>query len=325
MAGDGVALASRGSWLLIVTKLPGRRSDDAPLEFRLVDVEGRSEWASGPLPLTPGARLRWVGISEDYAVMTLDTSGGVRALLAQGHNALPSFEWVPVQNLQEEERASSASLWAVAAAPGALRCATLPTGDEAELEPAERMVAGVDQELQRVGLKLPPSLFWRGGSAEVALGARLLEGHRAAMEGTSGVDASTAQLPPELSCAGQAAFRALSTLAWEAKECERVDDKENAQASRYRCLELARRFMNTRGDREEWLTKAADFCYKPKVGEYELGDKLVELRTGQPVPLEPEDLESTVQAANDDGGTLVEIDVDDPASDQPLAKLARLL
>ncbi|CAE7832154.1 wdhd1 [Symbiodinium necroappetens] len=105
LPGPGVALAARGKLLLLVTRPPGT-DEDEELDFRLLDVKTRMERAGGLLPLSEGARLRWIGISTDFVPLTLDTSGVLRALLgigagSWGGNGL-NAEWTPVLSLADE-------------------------------------------------------------------------------------------------------------------------------------------------------------------------------------------------------------------------------
>eukprot|EP00927_Polykrikos_kofoidii_P006616 TRINITY_DN12680_c0_g1_i1.p1 TRINITY_DN12680_c0_g1~~TRINITY_DN12680_c0_g1_i1.p1 ORF type:complete len:751 (+),score=139.92 TRINITY_DN12680_c0_g1_i1:70-2253(+) len=129
--GPGVALAARGSLLLAVIGTgPSRIDDDGEeaLEYRLLDVRAGQQRASGRLPLSRGARLRWVGISAEFAPVTVDSSGVVRALLGSGPGSWGSAsglggaaEWVPVLDLFEQEERGG-PLWTVHVARGVLFC-----------------------------------------------------------------------------------------------------------------------------------------------------------------------------------------------------------
>lgn len=127
--GRSVALAARGSLLLVVTRsplapaMPDDGTDDV-LDFRLLDACSRMERAAGRLPLSPTSRLRWIGISEDLAPICIDTMGVVRALLGTGAGSWGSQngsggEWTPVLALAEHE-ADLGPLWAVHAQQGEL-------------------------------------------------------------------------------------------------------------------------------------------------------------------------------------------------------------
>ncbi|CAE7616727.1 wdhd1 [Symbiodinium natans] len=109
LPGPGVALAARGRMLLVVSRSPGTEDEDDELDFRLLDVKSRVDRAAGHLPLSEGARLRWLGISTDFVPLTVDTSGVVRALLGSGAGCSGgagwgmNAEWTPVLSLGEEE------------------------------------------------------------------------------------------------------------------------------------------------------------------------------------------------------------------------------
>jgi len=140
VAGRSMALAARGERLLVVTGAPGRRvpseGEDDALEYRLLDIGARSQCAAGRLPLSPGARLRWLGLSSELVPLAIDSRGVVRALIAAGPGSWGPAgggggEWTVVLQLAPEE-ARVGPLWTVDVRHNVLLVAEL--GPEA-LEP----------------------------------------------------------------------------------------------------------------------------------------------------------------------------------------------
>lgn len=86
--GESVAMSARGGCLFVVTRDGGlgapEEGEDESLDFRLLEVSSRSQRAAGRLPISACARLRWIGISDEFAPVTVDTDGVVRALLGSG-------------------------------------------------------------------------------------------------------------------------------------------------------------------------------------------------------------------------------------------------
>lgn len=145
LPGHGVALAARGSLLLAVFR-PGAEppadGDDDFLEYRLLDVSTHVQRSAGRLPLSSGARLRWLGLSAELVPIAIDTEGVVRALLGTGLGAWGppgggGGQWAPVLELKEEE-ARVGPLWTVHVKNGVMFCAEV--GLEG-LEPQPRQMA----------------------------------------------------------------------------------------------------------------------------------------------------------------------------------------
>eukprot|EP00429_Kryptoperidinium_foliaceum_P059509 CAMPEP_0176087932 /NCGR_PEP_ID=MMETSP0120_2-20121206/44025_1 /TAXON_ID=160619 /ORGANISM="Kryptoperidinium foliaceum, Strain CCMP 1326" /LENGTH=720 /DNA_ID=CAMNT_0017421783 /DNA_START=7 /DNA_END=2166 /DNA_ORIENTATION=- len=166
-AGSSVTLAARGEFLLAVTRIGGaplRDDQDDTLDFRLLDVRSRSQRAAGRLPLGPGARLRWVGLSAELAPVVVDTLGVVRALLGTGPGSWGPAgggggEWTVVAQLAKEEEAVGGPLWVVDVCGGMVLCAEV--GAE-RLEPQPRAsTVGVFGEAPSA---LP---LWGHGGAEL--------------------------------------------------------------------------------------------------------------------------------------------------------------
>merc|ERR1719359_1559895 len=111
-------MAAAGCFLLVVTggHAPPGEDEDEALEYRFLDVRSRSQRSCGRLPISTGARLRWIGLSEEFAPVCIDTAGVVRALLGTGPGSWGPAgggggEWVPVLSLAEEEQRVG-PLWA---------------------------------------------------------------------------------------------------------------------------------------------------------------------------------------------------------------------
>lgn len=191
VSGRGVALAARGSLLLVVTcsaevrDSVGEETHEA-LEYRLIDVQARAERASGWLPLSPNSKLRWIGLSTEFVPMTVDSHGFVRAMLGSGPGTWGpvgggSGAWVPVLSLREEE-AQLGPLWIVYSKQDALMCISAKECDlgvpEAaqDGEPVARF--GLGATLREIRWRLP---LWVVSSidysAEEILREQLLDRH----------------------------------------------------------------------------------------------------------------------------------------------------
>mmetsp|Transcript_58150 Transcript_58150/g.138395 ORF Transcript_58150/g.138395 Transcript_58150/m.138395 type:complete len:638 (-) Transcript_58150:142-2055(-) len=153
LPGRGVAMAARGSMLLVVTgqTREPNNGEQERLEYQFLDVKTRAKLAMGLLPLSPHSRLRWLGLTAELAPISVDTAGVVRALLGLGHGSWGSAgcggEWVPVLDLAAEEDRNG-PLWAVYAKQGALYCARQNDEQEEPLpsileEPEEALLEGM--------------------------------------------------------------------------------------------------------------------------------------------------------------------------------------
>lgn len=202
-AGRSVAMAAHGQFLLVVTGAPGQRApgegEEDPLEYRLIDVASRTPRAAGRLPLSPQARLRWLGFSEEAVPLTIDTCGVVRALIGTGAGSWGAprgggGEWSVILELAEEEERRG-PLWAVQAKNGILFCAEVgleameplpmqlpsnagPAATEGLTAETERSVFGVGAKLHEFPWKLAVGPVTAcGGLAEAALREQLLAQH----------------------------------------------------------------------------------------------------------------------------------------------------
>eukprot|EP00929_Paragymnodinium_shiwhaense_P094524 TRINITY_DN5513_c0_g1_i1.p1 TRINITY_DN5513_c0_g1~~TRINITY_DN5513_c0_g1_i1.p1 ORF type:complete len:968 (+),score=246.22 TRINITY_DN5513_c0_g1_i1:97-3000(+) len=149
MAGDVVCLSASEDLLLCVLRAPGRQADEPLLDYCLYCVSGKELLASGRLPLSPGASLRWVGFSSETLPLAVDSAGAFRVLAASADRALTlggDSSWIPVADLEE----NGARLWPVRAEGGILFCAEVPKG-VANAEPQ----VGVVGRLRDVPFRLP--------------------------------------------------------------------------------------------------------------------------------------------------------------------------
>jgi len=173
----------------------------------LLDARARTQHLAGQLPLTPGADLRWLGLTETYAPVAVDTAGVVRCLLGTGPGSWgpsggSSGEWVPVMSMQEEEVEARGPLWIVHAKSGALMCAEVgescqePKPPAPEPEPAVLLaeaqlphdiqmperVFGHGTALREVAWRLPiGSVAVAGAAAEEAMRRHLLANYASRM------------------------------------------------------------------------------------------------------------------------------------------------
>eukprot|EP00403_Amphidinium_massartii_P030335 CAMPEP_0178406682 /NCGR_PEP_ID=MMETSP0689_2-20121128/19038_1 /TAXON_ID=160604 /ORGANISM="Amphidinium massartii, Strain CS-259" /LENGTH=914 /DNA_ID=CAMNT_0020027731 /DNA_START=10 /DNA_END=2754 /DNA_ORIENTATION=+ len=117
LPGQIVCLAARGDVLFVVT------SAGSILDFALYGVTSQERLASGTLPLSRSARLRWAGFTPDCQPLTLDSDGVLRALSLTGPPG--SFvgagvaEWFVLAELDGKGQ----NLWPVEADESNLLCA----------------------------------------------------------------------------------------------------------------------------------------------------------------------------------------------------------
>mmetsp|Transcript_130567 Transcript_130567/g.226953 ORF Transcript_130567/g.226953 Transcript_130567/m.226953 type:complete len:711 (+) Transcript_130567:46-2178(+) len=276
MPGRSVALAARGQLLLAVISttsqnLPLADEEDEALEFRLLNVHDRSQRAAGRLPLSPGARLRWLGLSAELAPVSVDTSGVVRVLLGSGPGSWGPAgggggEWVPVASLAEEE-AEAGPLWTVHAERGALFCAELGSeGFEPEPEVAEQGLTphfGHGCSLREVRWRLPVGpLLNLGSTAEEVLREQLLARH---VEETSAAG---------LLCESKAAGMATLSKGWRTRAFNLFGQLAKAGEVE-RALDVARSFLAAGAGGSRLLTFAQDFA--EKAGLFKLADEVAAL------------------------------------------------
>lgn len=77
--GPLVCMAADDNYLMLVYY--GADVSGAPFEFELYDVEQRRFVVQGKLPLSPGAKLEWIGFSESGFPCTYDSEGVLRGML----------------------------------------------------------------------------------------------------------------------------------------------------------------------------------------------------------------------------------------------------
>ena len=116
-----VALAASGGMLAVVQHA-GRAADpqDQSLLLALYDVRDTARpvrISVGPLPLSEGASLDWVGFSESGVLCTVDTAGIVRGCLRSY-----SFEWAPLLDCNSVKKAKNEHHWIVGLTDKELIC-----------------------------------------------------------------------------------------------------------------------------------------------------------------------------------------------------------
>ena len=105
--GPVVALAANESWLALIYHeagpvLDGNGSCSQKLAFHLYDVSSENQIASGPLCLSPGSELEWVGFSEEGIFTTCDNQGCIR-----GYFESYGGSWVPLFSSKDSRKAET--------------------------------------------------------------------------------------------------------------------------------------------------------------------------------------------------------------------------
>jgi len=288
VGGPGVALAARGPLLLVVTRVGECDGvDEDMLEYRFLDVHARTQRAAGRLPLSSGARLRWLGLSAELIPVTIDSKGIVRALLGTGAGSWgPSAggggEWTPVLSIAEDE-ARMGPLWAVHAAQGAIFFVEsgqdlaepvpddpLPADAEATGEPP-RFGHGAKLRELRWHVPLGPMAAC-GAAAEEAFREQLVARHVEEMKAAGLFSMEEAETAGAVGKGWMVKVLTLFGSFLKASEQERA-------------LDVARTFMTLDGSMK-LLSCAQDFA--EKAGCHKLADKIAELPgSGNRVPPAP--------------------------------------
>lgn len=98
--------------------------------MQVLDVAGESMLHQGPLPLSPGASLAWLGFAEGSPLLAAqDTKGYLRLRSPQFGGA-----WVPVFDA-DGARKGSESFWVAWLGREALSCVVCPAGGQPQVHP----------------------------------------------------------------------------------------------------------------------------------------------------------------------------------------------
>ena len=121
VAGPLVTIAAAGGLLALVFH-SGRAvgAEDQGMELVLYDMREAARpvrLSSGPLALSEGATLHWVGFSESGVLTTVDSSGVVRSCLRSY-----GFEWVPILNCAALKKSKAEHHWVVGVTDSAMMC-----------------------------------------------------------------------------------------------------------------------------------------------------------------------------------------------------------
>eukprot|EP00747_Dinoflagellata_sp_TGD_P184613 gnl/TRDRNA2_/TRDRNA2_40397_c1_seq1.p1 gnl/TRDRNA2_/TRDRNA2_40397_c1~~gnl/TRDRNA2_/TRDRNA2_40397_c1_seq1.p1 ORF type:complete len:488 (-),score=92.48 gnl/TRDRNA2_/TRDRNA2_40397_c1_seq1:169-1470(-) len=274
-------MAARGSLLLAVTRSAGGGDADSPLEFRLLDVNTRTQRAAGRLPLSPGAQLRWLSLSAELAPVTIDTDGVVRVLLGSGPGAWGPVgggggEWVQVLSLAEEE-SRVGPIWAVRMAAGVLFYAeagvagfepqpAVPDdkpGQDDAVDTVAAPIFGRASSLRELRWRLPLGFVAAIGSgAEEALREQLLARHAA--------EAAAIGAEP----ASEGASAEVLERAWRTRSFQLFGHLAKAGEVE-RALDVARNFLAAPGGSSHVLNMAQAFA--EKAGHHRLADEIAAL------------------------------------------------
>mmetsp|Transcript_70812 Transcript_70812/g.166179 ORF Transcript_70812/g.166179 Transcript_70812/m.166179 type:complete len:761 (-) Transcript_70812:56-2338(-) len=109
--GSIVSMVGRDHLLFCVFQ---KKRREPALEFAIWHAERGERLASGPLPLSAQATLKWIGFSAEAQPLALDSVGALR-MLALGDAFVPAGSWIPVADIQP-------TLWPVEARDAALSC-----------------------------------------------------------------------------------------------------------------------------------------------------------------------------------------------------------
>ncbi|GAB4823682.1 hypothetical protein N2152v2_010728 [Parachlorella kessleri] len=130
LGGAPVALAGAGHLLAAVWHAAAPApSGEQQLAYAIHDVAAQQELASGPLPLTPGSNLSWLGFSEEGLLASYDSEGELRM-------RSPDFggAWVPLFS-SAAERKGSERFWVFGVSAQQLQCIVVSGGEEPAVPP----------------------------------------------------------------------------------------------------------------------------------------------------------------------------------------------
>ncbi|KAL3149950.1 hypothetical protein ABBQ38_013311 [Trebouxia sp. C0009 RCD-2024] len=117
LQGMPVALASQGHLLAAVWHAASpSATDDQCLQYAVFDVSQQQQVHHGPLPLTPGTTLSWLGFSEESLLASYDSEGVLR-LRSREYGGC----WVPAF-VSSQQRKNSEVYWPVSLTLTQLTC-----------------------------------------------------------------------------------------------------------------------------------------------------------------------------------------------------------
>ncbi|CAM6122605.1 unnamed protein product [Calypogeia fissa] len=109
LAGPVVTMTSHQELLAVVTHTSDPlEGGEQVMEFKVFDVSKRQHVVSGVLPLTPGAKLTWLGFSETGTLSSFDSKGVLR-MYSKAYGGC----WIPVYGISPGQESSGENLWVV--------------------------------------------------------------------------------------------------------------------------------------------------------------------------------------------------------------------
>ncbi|KAJ4960748.1 hypothetical protein NE237_020658 [Protea cynaroides] len=98
-------------------------SNDQMLEFRIFKISNATQPFCGPLPLTPGSYLTWLGFSEEGQLSSYDSKGVLRVFTNQYGGS-----WLPIFSASKEQKAEG-NYWLVGLNMSKLFCVVCKAPD----------------------------------------------------------------------------------------------------------------------------------------------------------------------------------------------------
>ena len=128
LKGEPVTMAGRGRFMGVVYH-EGEPSADGTqnLGYSLYDTATFTVVSQGPVScISKGSSLSWIGFSNDFSLLAMDSDGMVSMLAASSEN---SWNWTPMLDTVGMKKSADDQFWPVTVYDGKLVCVPLKGGN----------------------------------------------------------------------------------------------------------------------------------------------------------------------------------------------------
>ncbi|KAL2629278.1 hypothetical protein R1flu_013964 [Riccia fluitans] len=109
LTGPVVSMAGQKQLLAVITHVTDPMdSGHQVMRYIVLDMRTNQQMLTGPLPITPGSELKWLGFSESGSLSTFDSKGVLR-ILSRSYGGC----WVPIYSSPSEQNGTGEATWVV--------------------------------------------------------------------------------------------------------------------------------------------------------------------------------------------------------------------